>query len=250
MTPWHLPGVHQRQRQEADCWGWLRCQCCWLQGLNCDDEKKTKKSLSLKTLLEGGHYFRGELVPGPAPLPPWWILHKHRDVLGWRLAHKDTLCQGFFSVREMEVVFSQTIYAHTSYLSWDCHTFSRHRCGKMMLNEVVLPANCKMQPGQAASPRPLTCLNRYMVLTFGFLHTCMVKDELGKWALFIIKIKVTLWHTKSASRQFCLSCTHKCLGVAWQDDPPLWKLVSWGKEQRRHLALNMLFYTLCIYFTY
>lgn len=106
LTPWYLPRVHQRQRQEADCWGWLRCQCCWLQGLNCDDEKKTKKSLSLKTLLEGGHYFCGGLVPGPAALPPWWILHKHWDVLGWRLAHKDTLCQGVISVKEMEVGFS------------------------------------------------------------------------------------------------------------------------------------------------
>lgn len=106
LTPWYLPRVHQRQRQEADCWGWLRCRCCWLQGLNCDDEKKTKKSLSLKTLLEGGHYFCGGLVPGPAALPPWWILHKHWDVLGWRLAHKDTLCQGVISVKEMEVGFS------------------------------------------------------------------------------------------------------------------------------------------------
>lgn len=62
--------VHQHWRQEADCWGWLQHWCCWLQGLNCDDEKKTKKSPSLKTWV--GITF----VLGPAPLPPPWMLHK------------------------------------------------------------------------------------------------------------------------------------------------------------------------------
>lgn len=34
-----------------------------------------------------------------------------------------------------------------------------------------------MQLGQVASLHRLTCLNRYLKLALGFLHTCMVKDE-------------------------------------------------------------------------
>lgn len=59
LTVWHLPGIHQRQRQEADCWGWLPCPCSWLQGLNCDTRKRLKKPLSLKTPGEGGFCFCG-----------------------------------------------------------------------------------------------------------------------------------------------------------------------------------------------
>jgi len=47
-----------------------------------------------------------------------------------------------------------------------------------MLIEVVVTTNSWMQPGQVASLHRLTCLNRYLRLALGFLHTCMVKDEL------------------------------------------------------------------------
>lgn len=47
----------------------------------------------------------------------------------------------------------------------------------------------------------------------------MVKDKWEeKEPFFIIKIKAMLQHTKPASRQFCLSCAHRLLGVAWHSD--------------------------------
>lgn len=72
----------------------------------------------------------------------------------------------------MEVAFSQTIYAHTSYLSWDCHTFSRHHCGEMMLKEVVLGTNYKMQPNQSF-PSPTHLLEQVhgiSIWVFAHLH--------------------------------------------------------------------------------
>lgn len=66
------------------------------------------------------------------------------------------------------------------------------------------------------------------ISTWVFAHLHGKRWTGGKWAFFIIKIKVTLCHAKCGSRQFFLSCAHKVLGVAWQDDPPVLKLVSWG----------------------
>lgn len=57
-------------------------------------------------------------------------------------------------------------------------TFSRHLCGEVVLTEVVVTTNGGVQPGQVASLCRLTCLNRNLILALGFLHTCMVKDEL------------------------------------------------------------------------
>lgn len=95
--------VHQRWRQEADCWGWLQHRCCWLQGLNYDDEKKTRKSPSLKNLW-------GE----------WALLlclDQHLSLL-YRCSTRCVVVKGSserasvlrtVSWREMEVAFSQTI---------------------------------------------------------------------------------------------------------------------------------------------